>query len=517
VVLQEDIVPQNDLPENLQVPPEDMPDSIKPQSFGKRLVAGIKQGAENIPEAVGMIGGGIVGAAAGPVGAVGGAALGAAGMHDIKTKIKDYLEGNQQKGFVDTAKGDLEAGKDAAEAEMTGQIGGKVLDVVPGAAGKAADWANQKRNVWTRRALGYRKGALNKYPGAIEEANDISGKMYDAGAIQSPLLHPVTSGIEGIQKRVADIKGKAGEAIARIRAMAQESGQSSFNPLEMRDAVKAQLDPLLLDSDKPILDKVLNDMLTNAKTTTPELSANSPFIPEQNVKDFDVNEGVKLVGQLQDKGAYPKGSVTLDTAAKEKELYRRAGGMTRDALDSSVENALGSDASKEYQAAKDMYGTASKAETAVTDKASSEAGNNVIGLRQSMGMAGAIAHGDPTLAVALAGGTAPVLARGQSMMAVGMNATSKVMGALNKTPQVFGKFAPILQKALQKSPQAFAVQHYILSQQDPEYQKVTQDIQDNPDAKDNGTTDKLGQFLKENGQKDTPANRKWATDNGYAK
>jgi len=64
--------------------------------------------------------------------------------------------------------------------------------------------------------------------------------------------------------------------------------------------------------------------------------------------------------------------------------------------------------------------------------------------------------------------------RAASSLAVGAD---KIGDVLKQAPQMFGKFAPVLQNAAQRGSQGLAATHFILQQTQPEYQKMMQDMQ----------------------------------------
>jgi len=62
---------------------------------------------------------------------------------------------------------------------------------------------------------------------------------------------------------------------------------------------------------------------------------------------------------------------------------------------------------------------------------------------------------------------------GQRTLALGLNNIGKM---LQTTPEVFGKFTPILQKAAERGGNSLAATHFLLQQTQPEYQDMTSNL-----------------------------------------
>lgn len=100
---------------------------------------------------------------------------------------------------------------------------------------------------------------------------------------------------------------------------------------------------------------------------------------------------------------------------------------------------------------------------------------NVIDRAMDWGLGlGGFALGGPVggaTGVALLGGKKLIQsAPGQRTLALGLNNIGKI---LESTPEVLGKFAPILQKAAERGGNSLAATHFLLQQTQPEYQEIT--------------------------------------------
>jgi hypothetical protein len=132
--------------------------------------------------------------------------------------------------------------------------------------------------------------------------------------------------------------------------------------------------------------------------------------------------------------------------------------------------------------AKKVYGDMQTLKKGLDEAISQQQGNRLIGMMPGLfGIMGAGAGG------AAAGGTGGMMGAGAGMIAgkladvygPGYTAAGAqwLMDLLKKSPQSLGKYAGQLSQAAQRGGQALAVQHYVLQQQDPDYQKRIQELQ----------------------------------------
>lgn len=128
-----------------------------------------------------------------------------------------------------------------------------------------------------------------------------------------------------------------------------------------------------------------------------------------------------------------------------------------------------------YQSLKSKYGTLKAATKDATVNANRYDKNNSFSLGDKAAAFGAAAlnpHG--TMAKMATGAVAGVAnkllrKRGTSAGAVSLD---KIGDMLRATPEFFGKYAAPLLESLQRGDQSLAITHYLLSQQDPDYQKL---------------------------------------------
>ncbi len=128
-----------------------------------------------------------------------------------------------------------------------------------------------------------------------------------------------------------------------------------------------------------------------------------------------------------------------------------------------------------YEDLKSKYGTNAAAQKDGQVNANRYAKNNSASLGDKAAFAAGAVLSPHTTAWKVATGVAmgvlnkTIRKRGASAAAVGLD---KIGDLLNSNPEAFGRFAAPLQAAASRGPQALAVAHYMMSQQDPEYSKM---------------------------------------------
>lgn len=213
--------------------------------------SGIARGTINTLPAGGMIGGGLLGSGAGPLGTVGGAGLGAGAGEALKNSIYTYLGSkNAPKTREEALTGPLKAIPEGATAEMGGQLLGKATSMVAPRIASAISGAPEQ-DVKTliknpEEVGGLIKETQGKVSGKIDEAraganaglmdyknslnqkiksnlsssspeknidiNPILDAIGKAKQQINPKLNPeVSSEINAIQKRISDLGEESGK------------------------------------------------------------------------------------------------------------------------------------------------------------------------------------------------------------------------------------------------------------------------------------------------------------------
>jgi len=194
-----------------------------------------------------------------------------------------------------------------------------------------------------------------------------------------------------------------------------------------------------------------------------------------------------IKGKLQ---ALAKYDSTKSTTANE--IQKAAAAKFRSYLDNKLEEVAAASGNMEdfakFVDAKKTYGAMQKLKEGLDDAISSQ-GNKAIGLTDWIGMGSAGVAGAATAGPfgALAG---PALLGakklgekyGPQTVAVG---ASKIDDILKSNPQILGKYAPILSKAVQRGAQALGANHYVLWENDPEYREKLRQLDEGQESGSN--------------------------------
>jgi len=356
---------------------------------------------------------------------------------------------------ADLSKGEVgEAALDTGQGAAFGAIVGKAGEMIPGAAKGLKEGATRI----ARRALGYRGAALSK-KGAIDRANEVARTMLDEKGI------PWIGNGEKILEAIEGIKSRAGEGIGALRTRLDEAGVGA---LESKKIINRILKELMPEQGGGVYDDIVQHVGKTAET----VSAHGKEIP--------FGQAEKLKTLLREAAG--------NTDNVKRDVYRGASRIVREETEGSLDKTAkmmehlnpkgNAGLYDKYLNDKRLYGAASEAEGAALKKVGAEAGNVLPGVRGSV-MAGArLAAGDIPGAVGAAGGMEAMTRYGAAFAA---NATDTLSKILAKSPQVFGKFASTLTAAAANGPEALSVSHYLLNQQDPEYQDAFRKAQEEID------------------------------------
>lgn len=367
------------------------------------------------------------------------AALG--GMAGLGASEADLTEGNVKDAAIDSAGGAALGAGVGKAAQAAAPIAGKIAGKLKGAATKAA-----------RRAIGYSKRFLNKQ--GIERADDISRTMLDEGAI------PWSGGAAETLRRIQDIADNSGAELGRVRKALDEMGIGGINTSNLTQKIL---------SKKPAeVGGVFDDIARHVDKAADTVTATGP--------ETSFGQAEKLKKLL-----YEAGGKTDDIQAN---TFRDASRVVREAteekLDESAKmlnhmnpNRADKISYEDYLKNKKLYGMAADASDVALDKVNREAGNSFPSLRGTIAAGARLGTGDILGAAGTLGVTELAFRRGAGFSA---NATNKIADLVKQSPKVFGKFAPVLTNAMARSPQTFAVTHYLLGQQEPEYQEIVNNI-----------------------------------------
>lgn len=168
-----------------------------------------------------------------------------------------------------------------------------------------------------RKALGFTKRYLNKAPENIKKANVVAQAMLDQGVITNPLRHPFTSGGQEMLERAQDLGEQTGRTMGESITQLSEAGKTAFNTTDVIGEIESQLMPKYeggaYNAEKAVVQEIIDTVKAHGEGPL-------TFSSAQALKE-----------KLQEIGKFH-----MSTDATKTNLYRRASGVVRDALDRSV-------------------------------------------------------------------------------------------------------------------------------------------------------------------------------------
>lgn len=359
---------------------------------------------------------------------------------------------------ADLTKGEIsDAAEDAGTSALLGYGIGKGARALAPLAEKASTGLKNAATGAARRAIGYSKRFITKQ--GKERADEVARIMLDEGAI------PWSGSAEETLKRIQEVADKSGSELGRVREALDKMGIAG---VPRRQALKA-LSEMLPTQKGGIYDDMTKHIL-KARETVAAHGKEIPFGEAEELKTLLWKAGGKN-DDIQ-REAFHGASRAIRKAAESK-LDESA-----KMLDYMNPNRTDNITTAGYLKNKKLYGAAADASDVALDKVNREAGNSFPSLRGTIAAGSRLGAGDIMGAAGALGVTETALRRGAGFSA---NAANKIADYVKKSPKVFGKFAAPLTNALARSPETFAVTHYLLGQQDPEYQGIADKIQKGED------------------------------------
>lgn len=364
-------------------------------------------------------------------------------------------------GNTDIAQHPEEAATKAVEGAGTGALLGKILPTGSQAAEDLEGLANQK----AVQSLGLKPGVLGI---PKEELEDLGNFAHETGLVNGNLEQRVG--------QAADLKQQVGQQIGDIGAAA----------MPLKDAT-----PFINE----LHDKIQESSDIFGAGANPEAPLYQAGVDKLSKPGLTFDELQKMKTAIGQRAFDGNGEVKNDAAAN---LY----GVYKDAMKSIIQ-----DSPAEYQDAMEQYSKLSDIHSALKNQWQKEqaAGTQARGFGMVGKLAGMIEGNNPAINTATA---ATLGAMGHPMMAVGAltpmlgnpgalsdlartgaaelpkvagaaklattdSVTSYLLHALTTNPQKLGPYAkPLLRAAQTGGSQGLAVQHFLLSQQYPEYNRM---------------------------------------------
>jgi len=176
-----------------------------------------------------------------------------------------------------------------------------------------------------------------------------------------------------------------------------------------------------------------------------------------------MEEAQKLVQSL---GKKAKFDMSRSTQANDmaKDVYQTVRAAINEAAGSEKVGIPG--LKETIEGANRKYSVAKDADKLLQNKQARELGNKTFGLTDNVMGAGAIASANPILAVPLIAAKKVSEKYGNQTAAISADKLSKFV---RESPELLGKYRPVLEKAIQRGGTSVAVTHHLLQQKDPEY------------------------------------------------
>lgn len=409
----------------LRAPPDDSADY---DSSGKLTQAGMDRGAARSA----------AGAPPFPLFSGGGLAnlAGRVGANTAASGVQAGLS-NPNKSF------DLDKARDGAELGAGLSLLGEGIG---GVAGAAAEPLNDVAENRSASAMGWTKAMRKKL--GNDAAQDAGRVGLDEGVVT-----PLATTIDKLE-RMQGVKNAAGKTIGNTMDTLDQAGASEFNPLSTAAKVHQQIGDKY--TNEPLFGSLANQYDNLMETITKRGAQNIPYSEAQKLKqllgEYGWKEGAAVPGREQAQQAYGVVNKELDNA-----------------VDQGAQQVGDPDMLANLQHARKNYKAASNTVDALEGQQAGEAGNQQIGLGSKVLAAGQLAAGNPLKAAATIGLNEGARRFGNNFAAVGADALSKI---LSDSPQVLGRYAPILTNAMQRGgPDALSATHHILLQTDPNYAK----------------------------------------------
>lgn len=228
-----------------------------------------------------------------------------------------------------------------------------------------------------RRALGYTKAFINKKAGNLAVANKVAKTMLDEDVIKP------FSGAGAMATRAEALAEKSGNTIGQTYGILDDAGQKSIDTNSVIANVVKQLEPKYTggayDAERKVFDEVIDTIRAHGSGPIDFASASA------------------LKQKLQELGKFELGGDNV-----KRDLYRRASGIARQALDEAVDKGLSNaglspQIGENYQRAKRGYGAAESAAEALRNRGSSEQGNRIVSLTDFIAGSGAATTGQVPL------------------------------------------------------------------------------------------------------------------------
>lgn len=335
-----------------------------------------------------------------------------------------------------------------------GEGGGSAFDkIAPRISSRLKDFAETQ----SARAQGLERATLKKL--GKKKVQDIG--RYGLDAVDPVTGKNIVSGFantDDMITRNTNIQRSSGEAIGEIAEQVDRSGFRGFSPTEVADKVEAELGGFYRDP----LNKSETNLLENALES----------IRMRGDSNIGLEEAQTLKKTLAKAANWKNNIAPTEKERLARNIYGTVTEQIDETLDKGAKSLDNPALLDEFVQSKKLYGNSKGAEEILNNKRAREEGNKMFGLTDTIigagGLGSALATGGATVPA-----TVGVLAAkkfGEKYGAQNMSRSSDFLAKkVLATPELSRKYGKVIQGALSRGPTAFAVTHYILQQQDPQY------------------------------------------------
>lgn len=403
----------------------------------------------------------------------------------------------------------IDTGQGLALGAAIGYGAEKASPLIQKGIDKVSSGAKDLSEKMAARALGAERGTIKKL--GQDKVQDLGRYALDEGLLSS------LGSTEDVIARNAAKKASGGKMMEKVYNSIDEVGEHSFNPLDAAAKVDEKIGGFYRS---PINRGETNQLENTLESMLMRGDKNIPLKEAQVLK--------------QELGKVANWKNTLSPTDKEK-MAREAYGVVSSQIDEAVNAGMKKIGSDDLLATlkegKALYGNAKGAETLLENKLAREQGNNLFGLTDSIAAAGAGGYGattgDWSTAAGLMVAKKGLQKYGVQNTALGLDKISKglmkspqMAEVFQKSPNVFQsmvhqlekkagmfenslpraadqqndgasnfdkkmdnqallqktqgtKYGQVLQNAAGKGEQSLAAAHYVLSNRDPDYRKLT--------------------------------------------
>jgi hypothetical protein len=391
---------------------------------------------------LGSVAGGIVGLPAalvsGPLGPIGGAALGGASGAALKQAIQGYLFDDEQAKQVKAMQGmDYpEQLMHVMKAPVQGAAEGAFNEMGGALIGKGIGAAVQKASPYLRNfaidrsasALGATKAVRNKL--GPEKVAEMGATGLDEGIVTS---------LASTEDKIMRTRQMMENAMAKRRGIYEkidEANASGFNPKEVASAIDSKIGGSF--------DRVGN--LSSEVAQAKQLDAMTEKIMNQGTDNIPMSKAQELIQALEKEARFyvSRSGPANETA---KNVYKQTRAAINEAAETAAEKMGESGFKKVVETSNKDFSTGIRMSKALENKASSESGNKLIGLTDTIAAAPAIMSGLSLGSLATGAG---VLAAKKGVEKYGNNVLATSANELSKA-QVNDFMKMLLKPAMQKT------------------------------------------------------------------